>query len=84
MCQYNIDIFCNFSNQDTRDNTWLKCTVLVYLCNKMAAACSTGTVVLLEVPERTEVGIDYKCWNVGQRFKGIKLIPPGLHFIYYR
>ena len=43
-----------------------------------------GTVlVLLDVPERTEFGIDYNCWSVGPRFKGIKMIPPGLHLVYY-
>lgn len=43
-----------------------------------------AALVLLDVPERTEVGIDYNCWNVGPRFKGIKMIPPGFHFVFYR
>ena len=43
-----------------------------------------GFLVLLDVPKGTEIGIDYQCWSVGPRFKGIKMIPPGLHFIYYR
>ncbi|GBC02188.1 hypothetical protein RclHR1_00450023 [Rhizophagus clarus] len=30
-----------------------------------------------------EFGIDNNCWNIGPKFKGIKLIPPGLHFVYY-
>ena len=42
-----------------------------------------GVLVLLDVPERTEFGIDYNCWNVGPKFKGVKMIPPGLHFVYY-
>lgn len=42
-----------------------------------------AVLVLLDVPERTEFGIDYNCWNVGPKFKGVKMIPPGLHFIYY-
>lgn len=41
-------------------------------------------LVLLDVPEGTEIGMDYNCWNVGPRFKGIKMIPSGLHFVYYR
>ena len=43
-----------------------------------------GTLILLDVPEGTEVGIDYNSWNTGPRFKGIKMIPPGFHFVYYR
>ena len=27
-------------------------------------------------------GIDYSAWAVGPQFMGIKLIPPGLHYIY--
>ena len=42
-----------------------------------------ATLIVLDVPEGTEFGIDYFSWNVGPRFKGIKMIPPGLHFIYY-
>ena len=42
-----------------------------------------GVLVLLDVPERTEFGIDFNCWSVGPRFKGIKMIPPGLHLVYY-
>ena len=43
-----------------------------------------GTLVLFDVPVGTEVGIDYKSWNTGPKFKGIKMIPPGFHFVYYR
>lgn len=43
-----------------------------------------GFLILLEVPRGTEIGIDYNSWNVGPKFKGIKMIPPGLHMIYYR
>ena len=43
-----------------------------------------ATLVLLNVPERTEFGIDYNSWTVGPKFKGVKMIPPGLHFVYYR
>ena len=41
-------------------------------------------MVCLDVPEGTEFGIDYASWTVGPQFKGIKMIPPGIHFIYYR
>ncbi|KAL5463941.1 hypothetical protein EMCRGX_G032893 [Ephydatia muelleri] len=40
-------------------------------------------LVLLDVPEKVEFGIDYNCWNVGPLFKGVKMIPPGLHFVFY-
>nr|XP_022325747.1 protein AAR2 homolog isoform X2 [Crassostrea virginica] len=40
-------------------------------------------MVCLDVPEGTEFGIDYASWTVGPQFKGIKMIPPGIHFIYY-
>ena len=43
-----------------------------------------AVLVLVDVPERTEVGIDYNCWTVGPRFRGIKMIPPGFHFVFYR
>lgn len=42
-----------------------------------------ATLIVSDVPEGTEFGIDYFSCNVGPRFKGIKMIPPGLHFIYY-
>lgn len=40
-------------------------------------------LVLLGVPQGTELGIDCKSWQVGPRFKGVKMIPPGLHFLHY-
>ncbi|XP_014668420.1 PREDICTED: protein AAR2 homolog [Priapulus caudatus] len=39
--------------------------------------------MLLDVPPGTEFGIDCNCWNTGDKFKGVKMIPPGLHFVYY-
>ncbi|XP_010874124.1 protein AAR2 homolog isoform X2 [Esox lucius] len=42
-----------------------------------------ATLVLLGVPAGTELGIDYKSWQVGPRFRGVKMIPPGLHFLHY-
>ncbi|KAM4563631.1 protein AAR2 homolog [Odontesthes bonariensis] len=40
-------------------------------------------LVLLGVPKGTELGIDCKSWQVGPRFRGVKMIPPGLHFLHY-
>nr|XP_043617046.1 protein AAR2 homolog [Erigeron canadensis] len=42
-----------------------------------------GSLVFLEVPQQTLVGIDTQMFSVGPKFKGIKMIPPGPHFIYY-
>ncbi|EZA60567.1 hypothetical protein X777_14593 [Ooceraea biroi] len=42
-----------------------------------------ATLVLLDVPAGTDVGIDTKSWTVGNNFKGIKMIPPGIHFVHY-
>jgi len=42
-----------------------------------------GTLVLLGVPAGTEVGIDANSWNTGEKFMGVKMIPPGVHFVYY-
>nr|CAG4640692.1 EOG090X02H9 [Eulimnadia texana] len=40
-------------------------------------------LVFTNVPVGTEFGIDMNTWNTGEKFKGVKLIPPGLHFVYY-
>ncbi|XP_058500221.1 protein AAR2 homolog [Solea solea] len=42
-----------------------------------------ATLVLLGVPKGTELGIDCKSWQVGPLFRGVKMIPPGLHFLHY-
>ncbi|XP_069682395.1 protein AAR2 homolog [Periplaneta americana] len=42
-----------------------------------------ATLVFLDVPQGTEFGIDMKSWNTGEKFKGVKMIPPGLHYVYY-
>ncbi|XP_041970696.1 protein AAR2 homolog [Aricia agestis] len=42
-----------------------------------------GTFVFLGVPEETQFGIDMKCWNTEDDFRGIKMIPPGLHYVHY-
>ncbi|XP_017792807.1 PREDICTED: protein AAR2 homolog [Habropoda laboriosa] len=42
-----------------------------------------ATLVVLNVPSDTEFGIDLKSWNTGDNFKGIKMIPPGFHYVHY-
>lgn len=39
--------------------------------------------IFLDVPEGTEFGIDMKSWNTGEKFRGVKMIPPGNHYIFY-
>lgn len=41
-----------------------------------------AAVVVLGVPEGTEFGIDYNSWIVGPRFRGVKMVPPGVHFVH--
>ncbi|XP_038606667.1 protein AAR2 homolog [Tachyglossus aculeatus] len=41
-----------------------------------------ATLVILDVPEGTEFGIDYESWRVGPRFRGVKMIPPGVHYVH--
>lgn len=43
-----------------------------------------ATLFLLDVPPKTEIGIDVHSWNTGEKFMGIKMIPPGIHFVYWR
>lgn len=40
-------------------------------------------LVLLDVPQETEFGMDWNSWLTGPLFKGVKMIPPGLHFVFY-
>ncbi|KRZ45433.1 Protein AAR2 -like protein [Trichinella pseudospiralis] len=35
-----------------------------------------------DLPNGFEFGVDYNAWSTGPKFKGIKMIPPGVHFIY--
>ena len=43
-----------------------------------------ANLFLLDVPLNTEIGVDMNSWHTGPNFKGIKMIPPGVHFIYWR
>lgn len=40
-------------------------------------------LIFLDMPEGSEFGIDFNSWNVGPNFRGMKMIPPGIHFVYY-
>lgn len=43
-----------------------------------------GTLVILNLPAESEFGIDLKSWRTGSKFKGVKMIPPGLHMYHYK
>lgn len=42
-----------------------------------------GIFIFLDVPNGTEFGVDMKSWNTGENFKGVKMIPSGLHYFFY-
>lgn len=42
-----------------------------------------ATLVFLDVPAGTEFGIDMQTNVVGEKFRGVKMIPAGLHFVHY-
>ena len=44
---------------------------------------SGGTLVCLDVPTGTELGLDLNCWITADRFRGVKMIPTGVHILYY-
>ncbi|XP_057441952.1 uncharacterized protein LOC130733724 isoform X3 [Lotus japonicus] len=41
------------------------------------------SLLFLDVPQYTLIAIDTQMFSVGPAFKGIKMIPPGTHFVYY-
>ena len=44
-----------------------------------ARASHGGTLLCLDVPAGVEFGLDCTVWAVGPKFKGVKMVPPGLH-----
>jgi A1 cistron-splicing factor AAR2 len=42
-----------------------------------------GIFLFFDFPLNSEFGIDYSCWRTGENFRGVKMIPPGFHFIYF-
>lgn len=43
----------------------------------------TGVLLLLNSPKNMRLGIDHQSWQIGAKFKGIKAIPAGPHYIHY-
>ena len=42
-----------------------------------------GSLLLIDVPDGLQFGIDNILWKIGNKFKGIKFIPLGCHIISY-
>lgn len=42
---------------------------------------SGATILLLDVPTGTIVGVDQQAFTVGKKFLGVKMVPPGVHFV---
>jgi len=40
-------------------------------------------ILCWDVPPYTKFGIDHTVYTVGQKFKGVKMVPPGVHYIHY-
>ncbi|KAJ2869984.1 hypothetical protein FB639_004698 [Coemansia asiatica] len=40
-------------------------------------------LVILDAPKGLDFGIDLDTWETGPLFKGLKMIPPGIHYIHY-
>lgn len=47
-------------------------------------ATNGATLLLLDVPEGTLVGLDRRVFAVGPRFRGVKMVPPGVHLLSYQ
>ena len=43
-----------------------------------------ATLFLFKAPKNMEFGIDLSSWNITDKFVGVKMIPNGVHFVYYR
>lgn len=42
-----------------------------------------GTLIAAGAPRGTHFGVDLQSWRIDSEFRGIKMIPPGLHFVHY-
>ena len=42
-----------------------------------------GFYIVKDFPRGTEFGCDMTSWNTGDKFLGLKMIPAGIHYIYY-
>jgi A1 cistron-splicing factor AAR2 len=55
---------------------------MVNLGEQLTALFEKGSFfIMLDLPVGFSFGIDFNSWSVGNRFKGLKLIPPGPHVL---
>jgi hypothetical protein len=47
-------------------------------------AANGAAVLLLGVPTGTVIGVDHRVFVAGPRFRGVKMLPPGLHALTYQ
>lgn len=40
-------------------------------------------VLVLDFPAETDFGIDVRSWTVSSKFKGLKMVPAGIHLLYW-
>jgi hypothetical protein len=53
--------------------------------NPLFSPLRNGASMLgLNMPECTHFGVDQHAFSVGPKFMGLKMVPPGAHFISYR
>lgn len=45
---------------------------------------ASGTLVCLDAPPGSDLGVDLKSWRLGHKFQGVKLLPPGVRFLHYK
>ena len=43
----------------------------------------TGILILLDLPKNLRLGLDNTSFEITEKFKGFKLIPPGAHYLHY-
>ena len=43
----------------------------------------TGILILLNLPKNLRIGLDNTSFQISEKFKGFKLIPPGCHYLHY-
>jgi len=48
------------------------------------AVQSAAQLVALGLPRGLQFGVDYWAFVVGEKFKGMKMIPPGVHYFWFR
>lgn len=77
-------LFCRFSGDSIPLSTILRHTNFetLFHVSRMDPASQTHCVLLLHLPPSALAGIDLLSFTTTPRFRGVKNLPPGLHFIF--